>query len=443
MSSIELNGKALGAAPDARAFTVSAAYRNYVLGLLMTVGVCSWVDRQIFSVLLQSIKLEFSFTDTQLGLLGGVAFGLFYASVGLPVGWLADRFNRRNIIAISLTLWSLMTALCATATGFWSLFFARMGVGIGEAGGSPPAQSLVSDYFPPERRAFALGVLFMFIPLGFLTTFLVGGWVNEFFGWRTAFVVLGIPGILLAVILRWTLREPPRGHSENRTHVGPPPTLLSTVRYFLSRPSLRHFPLGGAIHGVGAWAAGVWTLPYFMRVHGMSSGEVGTWFAFIFGIAGAAGTFLGGHIADRIVRRTGDPRWYAWFSSAVLLGTVPFQFFVYLSPTPTPALLMLFIPMFIMHMFLGPVTGTIQNLGGVRRRAVAAAFYLFLANLVSMTCGPLIVGIVSDRFQAQYGDDALRYGILVPIVVTSVWAATHFFLAARTLREDLAAANAD
>ena len=438
MSSLELNGSR----PGAGAFRVADGYRYYVVGLLMTVGVCSWVDRQIFSVLLQSIKLEFSFTDTQLGLLGGVAFGLFYASVGLPVAWLADRFNRRNIIAISLTLWSVMTALCAAATGFWSLFFARMGVGIGEAGGSPPAQSIVSDYFPPERRAFALGVLFMFIPLGFVTTFLVGGWVNEFFGWRTAFLVLGLPGVALAVILRLSLREPPRGHSENRTQVGPPPTLLATLRYFLSRPSLRHFPLGGAIHGVGAWAAGVWTLPYFMRVHGMSSGEVGTWFAIIFGIAGSAGTFLGGHIADRIVRRTGDARWYAWFSSAVLLCSMPFQFFVYLWPTPTPALLMLFIPMFIMHMFLGPVTGTIQNLGGVRRRAMAAAFYLFLANLIAMTCGPLIVGVVSDHFQAQYGDDALRYGILIPVVVTSVWAAMHFFLAARTLREDLAAANA-
>jgi MFS family permease len=428
-------------ADASNAFSASNAYRNYVLGLLVAVGLCSWVDRQIFSVLLQSIKLEFSFTDTQLGLLGGVAFGLFYASVGLPIAWLADRVNRRNIIAISLTLWSVMTALCGTATGFWSLFLARMGVGIGEAGGSPPAQSLISDYFPPERRPFALGVLFMFIPLGFLTTFLVGGWINEFFGWRTAFIVLGVPGVLLAVILQLTLREPPRGHSEKLAHAGPQPTLLSTVRHFLKRPSLRHFPLGGAVHGIGAWAAGVWTLPYFMRAHGMSSGEVGTWFAFIFGIAGAAGTFLGGHIAGRIVAKTGDQRWYAWFSGAVIMASIPFQFFVYLWPSPTPALLMLFPAMFIMHMFLGPVTGTIQNLGGVRRRAVAAAFYLFLANLVSMTFGPLITGLVSDLFHDQYGDDALRYGILVPVVVTSVWAATHFFLAGRTLREDLAKAN--
>ncbi|HEY7841271.1 MAG TPA: hypothetical protein VIC61_06845, partial [Gammaproteobacteria bacterium] len=221
----------------------------------------------------------------------------------------------------------------------------------------------------------------------------------------------------------------------------PPPSLLATLRYFLSRPSLRHFPLGGAIHGIGAWAAGVWTLPYFVRVHGMNNYDASFWFAFIFGIAGSAGTFLGGYIADGIVRRTGDARWYAWFAGAVILVTVPFQFFIYLWPVATSALLMLFPAMFIMHMFLGPVTGTIQNLGGVRRRAMAAAFYLFLANLVAMTCGPLITGIVSDTFQARYGNDALRYGILVPVVITSIWAATHFFLAGRTLREDLAKAN--
>ena len=194
-------------------FSASQLYRNYVLGLLMTVGVFSWVDRQIFSVLLQSIKLEFSFSDTQLGLLGGVAFGLFYATVGLPIAWLADRFSRRNIIAVCLALWSLMTALCGAAGGFWSLFLARMGVGIGEAGGSAPAQSLISDYFPPERRGFALGVLFTYLPLGFLVAFLVGGWVNEFFGWRTAFAVVGLPGVVLALVLWLTLREPPARES--------------------------------------------------------------------------------------------------------------------------------------------------------------------------------------------------------------------------------------
>ena len=423
------------------AFTASNAYRNYVLALLVTVGVFSWVDRNIFSILLEAIKHDFQFSDTQLGLLGGIAFGLFYASVGLPIAWLADRYSRRNIIAVALGLWSATTALCGLATGFWTLFLARMGVGIGEAGGSPPAQSLISDYFPPERRGFALGVYFMLIPLGFLVGFLVGGWVNQFFGWRTAFMVVGLPGLLLALLLRFTLREPPRGHSENLSHSGPPPSMASTIRYFLSRSALRHLPLAGAIHGVGAWGAGVWMPAYFIRVHGMSSGEVGTWMALIFGIAGSIGAFYGGYIADYIVRRTGDVRWSTWFCSIVLLLTLPFSILVYLWPTPIPALLFFIFPILVGHMFLGPVTGMIQNLAGVRRRAMAAAFYLFLANLISMGGGPLIIGIISDLFYARFGDGSLRYSLLVLTVVTTIWASLHFFLAARTLKEDMEAAR--
>jgi predicted MFS family arabinose efflux permease len=423
-------------------FSASNAYRRYVLYLLTAVGVFAWVDRQILAVLLESIKLDFSLSDTQLGLLGGVAFGLFYAAFGIPLAWLADKWSRRNIIAIALGLWSIMTAVCGAATGFWSLFMTRVGVGVGEAGGSPPAQSLISDYFPAEQRARALGVFFMYLPLGTLVGYLSGGWVNEFFGWRTAFVVVGLPGVLLAILLRSTLREPPRGYSDRLQHSGPTPAPLSTIRYFLSRPSLRHLPLGGAVHGIGAWGVGLWMPAYFMRVHGMTSGEIGTWAALLFGIAGTAGTVCGGNLADRIAARTGDARWYAWFSGLVILASAPFSLAAYMWPTPIPALLLLILPIFSSHMFLGPVTGTIQNLGGVQRRAMAAAYYLLLANLISMTCGPLIVGIVSDHFLERYGHDSLRYSILILLIATSVWAAVHFFLAAKTLREDLAAAQA-
>jgi MFS family permease len=213
------------------------------------------------------------------------------------------------------------------------------------------------------------------------------------------------------------------------------------VAYFLSRPALRHLPVAGALHGIGAGGAGVWMPAYFMRAHGMSSGEIGTWFAFIFGIGGAAGALLGGQLADRLAQRSGDARWYAWFCAISLLVTVPFYFAVFLWPTPVPALLIFFLPILIGHLFLGPVTATIQNLGGVRRRAMAAAFYLFFANLISMTLGPLIIGLLSDYFQAQYGHDALRYSLMFLVTLTSVWSALHFFLASRTLRADLAAAN--
>ena len=422
-------------------FTVPNAYRYYVLGLLVAVGVCSWVDRTVFSVLLESIKLEFSFSDTQLGLLGGVAFGLFYASVGLPIAYLADRFNRRNIITIALFLWSLMTTLSGAAVGFVSLFLARIGVGVGEAGGAPPSQSLVSDYFPPEKRGFAMGILYLYIPLGFLVGFLIGGWIDQFFGWRKAFFVVGVPGIILSILLRLTLREPPRGHADGMQDSGVTPSLPSTILYFWSRPSMRHIPLAGAIYGVGMWAMGVWLPAYFIRVHGLGSGEVGTWMALIYGIGGGTGVIFGGYFSDRVVKATQDTRWYMWVCMLTVLMSAPFAFFVFLSKTPLPALLFLIIPITVIHMSLGPIIAMIQGLAGLRRRAVAAAFYLFLSNLVSMGAGPVIVGMVSDYFNPRYGNESLRYALLAIVVVTFLWAAIHFFLAARTLREDLALAR--
>jgi predicted MFS family arabinose efflux permease len=422
-------------------FAVSNKYRYYVLGLLGAGGVCSWVDRNVFSVLLQAIKIEFSFSDTQLGLLGGVAFALFYTSVGLPVAYLADRFNRRNIIAVALFLWSFMTTLSGMATGFVSLFLARIGVGIGEAGGAPPSQSLVSDYFPPDKRGYAMGILYLYIPLGFLVGFLIGGWINEFFGWRKAFFVVGLPGVILAAILRLTLREPPRGHAEGAQDSGVTPSLLSTIRYLWSRPAMRHIPLAGTIHGIGAWAMAVWLPSYFIRIHGMGSGEIGTWMALIYGIGGGAGVMYGGYLSDRVVKATGDARWYMWISALAVLISAPFAFLIFLSMTPFPALLSLVIPITVMHMFLGPVTAMIQGLAGLRRRAVAAAFYLFLANLVSMGVGPVVVGMASDYFNPRYGNESLRYALLVIVFVTFLWSSIHFFLAARTLREDLELAN--
>ena len=422
-------------------FTVSNTYRYYVLGLLVAVGVCSWVDRNVFSVLLESIKLEFSFSDTQLGLLGGVAFGLFYASVGLPVAYLADRFNRRNLIAIALFLWSLMTAFSGAAVGFITLFLARIGVGVGEAGGAPPSQSLVSDYFPPAKRGFAMGILYLYIPLGFLVGFLIGGWINEFFGWRRAFFVVGVPGIILALILRLTLREPPRGHAEKALDSGVTPSLYSTILYFLSRPAMRHIPLAGAISGIGLWAMGVWLPTYFIRIHGMGSGEVGTWMALIYGIGGGIGVIYGGYLSDRVVKATGDSRWYMWISALTVLISAPFAFPIFLSETPLSAFLFLILPITVLHMSLGPIIAMIQGLAGLRRRAVAAAFYLFLANLVSMGGGPTIVGMASDYFNPRYGNESLRYALLVIVFVTFLWSAIHFFLAAKTLREDLALAK--
>jgi predicted MFS family arabinose efflux permease len=410
--------------------------------LLVAVGVCAWIDRNILAVLLESIKADLEFSDTQLGLLGGAAFGVFYATVGLPVAWLADRCNRRSLIALALGMWSVMTALCALASGFGTLFVARVGVGVGEAGGSPPSQSLLCDYFPPERRAFALGVLYLYVPLGFVIGFLSGGWLNEVFGWQSTFLIVGLPGVLLAALVRLTLREPARGTLDKNSGMQPTPSLMSTLRYFAGRPALRHLPLAGAVHGIGAFAAALWLPSYFIRVFDVGSAEAGAWMAVAYGIGGGTGVLSGGFFADRLAQRTGDARWYAWSCAGALLLTVPCTFTLYLTNEPFIAVTSLVIAAFLGHTFLGPVTATMQNLAGVRRRAVAAAAYLFLVNLVSMGVGPVTVGYISDAFTPSLGDSALRFALLGVVAVTSVWAALHFFLAARTLRADLAHACA-
>ncbi len=414
----------------------SARYRAYVLGLLVVVGIVGWVDRNVFAVLLQSIKVEFALSDTALGLLGGAAFGVFYATLGLPVAWLADRCSRRSLLAGALALWSAFTAACSLATGAVSLFAARVLVGVGEAGGSPPSVALVADYFSRERRAFAFGVLYLYIPLGFVVGYLGGGWLNDLVGWRAAFVWLGLPGVALAVLVRLTLREPPRGQSDGVPVRRSAPALLDTLRYFLSRPALRHIPLGGAAHGAGAFAAALWLPAYFMRTFEMSSATAGGWLALAYGVGGGLGVFCGGYLADAIVARTRDERWYAFWPVLLLLASVPSTLALYLAPFPAVAVAALLAGAFVGHAFLGPVAELMQNLAGTERRAMAAACSVFLVTLISMGLGPVAVGYVSDALDARLGTDALRYALLAVVTATTLLAALHFGLAARALRRE-------
>ncbi len=420
------------------AFRITEMERRYVVVLLLIISVLNFVDRQIMAVLLEAIKLEFGFTDTQLGMLGGLAFAVFYSIVGIPIASLADRVNRRNIIAVTLCLWSGMTAVCGLATGFISLFLARVGVGIGEAGSSPASNSILADYYPAERRGTALAVQGMGVPLGVLTGFLVGGWVNQFFGWRAAFMVVGLPGIAVAILLRLTVREPPRGFHDTLQPQAPAPPVLTTLRYLWERPASLHLIFAAALYGLSGWGAGIWQPSFFMRSHGMTSGETGTWLAFVFGISGACGAFLGGAMGDRMFRKTQDPRWYMWISSAGILVAVPVVFLVYLWPAPIPALLFLILPTLLGHMYLGPTMSMLLGIAGSARRAVASAIYAFFVNLISMGVGPLVVGALSDSMQPRYGNDSLRYAILMVVIVATLWAAIHFLLAARTLKRDLA-----
>ena len=419
-------------------FNASRGYRAYVLALLVVVGVVGWVDRNVLAALLQSIKLDLVLSDTELGLLGGVAFGVFYATVGLPVAWLADRYERRSLIALALGLWSAMTATCGVASGFVSLFLARIGVGIGEAGGSPPSVSLVADYFGPERRARALGVLYLQIPCGFVVGYLSGGWLDDLVGWRLTFLLVGLPGVALAILLRLSLREPPRGYSEGSSGArAPTPTLAATIRFFAKQPALRYLPLAGAVHGIGAFAAALWLPAYFIRTFGVTSATAGVWLAIAYGLGGAVGVLCGGQLADALVAATRDARWYARGCAAVVAAGVPCTALVYLTDRPVVAVAALVVATLLAHMFLGPVAALIQSLAGARRRAMAAAFYLFLVNLVSMGLGPVAVGFSSDLLGGSLGNDALRYSLLAIVTATSALASCLFLVASRKLPRDL------
>ncbi len=416
--------------------------RYYVLGLLTAVGVFSWMDRQLFSILLESIKRDLHLSDTELGLLGGVAFGLFYAAVGLPLARLADRTNRRTLLVLALALWSGMTALCGLCNSFTTMFLARTGVGIGEAGSAPASQSIVSDYFPPERRGLAMGILYTFVPIGYVLAYASGGLLNETVGWRAAFFLFGLPGLLLAGLIRLTINEPRRGHSEASNVVAsPPPPLLVTLKSFARTPSLRHIPIAGALHGLGAFGAAVWVPAYFMRAHAMSSLAIGGRLALLMGTVGLSGALLGGFLCDRLIRRTHDPRWSMWVPAGFLLASVPFLIMTFTTSSSTLALAFYAVPVLCNHVVLGPIVSSMQTLAGVNKRAAVAAFYLFFVNLISMGFGPLVIGVVSDIFHARFGNASLQYSLMSLTAISCAWAALHLLLASRSIARDVLACN--
>ena len=440
MTQTEVAGERASERPGG-AFRVSRGYLNYVVAVLWVVMLLRFVDLQIVAVLLESIRREFEVSDTLLGLMTGSAFAIFYGTLGVPIAWLADRYNRRNIIVAAVGLWSAMTALCGLAGSFTSLFIARMGVGVGEAGGQPPAYSLVSDYVPPEKRSSVFAILNSAVPFGVFCGFIIGGWVNQHYGWRAAFMVVGLPGVLIALLIWLTVREPPRGLSDNRTDVAPVP-LGESLGYLWRTRSYRHLVLATTIFTLGAIGSGIWIPSFFVRVHGMASAEVAVWLAFIYGGGGVLGAMLGGYFADRLGARDNDKRWYAWLSAIAAAAILPFSFFVYLWPDPVTALLVHIGTTILMHSWMGPAYGTVQSVAGLPRRAMAAAVNGFAVNLLALGLGPLIVGAASDYFNARFGENSLRYSILTVVVVCYSWAALHFFLASRTLRQDLAAADA-
>ncbi len=416
----------------------AARYRTYVLTMLVVIYVFNFLDRQIVTILAEPIKVDLGLSDTQIGLMTGLAFAIFYTVLGIPIARLADRANRVSIIAVALVIWSGMTALCGVAQNFAQMLAARIGVGVGEAGCSPPAHSLIADYFPPDKRASALSIYALGIPLGSILGLLAGGWIAEFYGWRMAFFLVGLPGILLAVALKLTVREPIRGMSDTRATAEGQPPLVATLRTLLRNRTLVHMAMGGALTSFVGYGLGQWLPAFFIRTHGLGVGETATYFGLVLGVASAAGTFLGGAIADRLAGR--DRRVYAWLPAAGVLVAFPFFFIALLLNQPYLTIGILITPYLLNSLWLGPAFGTIQNLAPMRMRALASALLLFILNIIGLGFGPFLVGVTSDLLRGVAGGESLRYAVLLSTGVY-FWAGAHFLLAARSIRQDLDAAG--
>lgn len=418
----------------------SPAVRNYALGVLVVVYTFNFIDRQILSILIEPIKQDLGLSDGQLGLLAGFAFALFYATLGIPIARFADRSNRRSLIALALAIWSGMTALSGLAQNFWHLLIARIGVGVGEAGCSPPAHSMLADYFPANKRSTALGIYSLGIPVGIMFGFFAGGWMNEFFGWRTAFFVVGIPGLLLAILVRFTVREPERGMSEGRSIVGDQPSVTETFKYLWQKQSFRHLAFGGALTAFVGYSVVSWVPAFLIRSHGMGTGEVGTWLGLILGIPGGIGIAMGGYLADRFGAR--DNRWFLWIVTVSLLVSLPFGIGVYLAPGPYLALLLLVLPVALGNVYQATTFAQTQGLVTLRMRSVAAAVLLFILNIIGLGLGPSVTGYLSEMLRPEFGQESLRWALLI-VGLVNVWAAYHYYVAGKHLQGDLEATALD
>jgi predicted MFS family arabinose efflux permease len=370
--------------------------RAWVLAVLTLTYTFNHVDRQILVILLEPIKTELGLQDSQLGMLTGLAFAAFYATLGIPVAMWADRGNRRNIIALALTIWSAMTALCGIAQTFWHLLLARMGVGVGEAGGTPPATSMIADLYPPQERATALGVYTSGIGLGIMAGFALGGYVYELWGWRAAFFVAGIPGLLLALTVRFAIPEPVRGLADQRKDDGPAPTLAETLKFVFSQSSYLWLLAGCLLICISANAFLVFTSSHLQRTYGLTPGQVSLPLGVLIGGVGSIGAVVLGRVCDTLSKK--DLRWRPLIIAICAAIALPFAWMFLRAPNVEMAYAWNVVPSFIGLIYASVAYTASQELVKLRMRSFASAFMLFCLTLIGIGCGPWIAGLLSDHF---------------------------------------------
>jgi MFS family permease len=405
-----------------------AGYRT-TLTLLVLAYTLSISDRMILSILFPDIKAEFGLSDTQLGLLGGISFALFYSTMGLPIARLSDQYSRKRIIIASLVIFSFMTAFSGLAAGFISLLLFRIGVGIGEAGVNPASHSIIADYFPPQRRAFAMATLMLGGSFGMMLGFVGGGFIAEAYNWRIALVSVGVPGLLLAVVMARSLQEPARGTFEAETPP-PPPPILTTAATMWANPAMRHLMAGSIVAGLMSYGLTQWLPTFFIRTHDLSQSQTGLMMAGVFGILGAIGALVAGKWFDRLSIR--GFQYGMWMLAIVPFVSMPFFIMGLFADNLTTAMLLFIIPGFAGNCFLGPTLAMVQTLSPVHMRAVSSAIKMLCLNLIGLGLGPLLVGVLSDGLSPRHGEQALNVA-LAYFTLVGLWGSLHFWLCGRAL----------
>ena len=425
--------------PPAAEPAVAAPWSRYthqqrwgLLAILFLVATCNSYDHNIISVVLEPIKQEFHVSDAMLGLLGGFCFAVFYTLFGLPIARWADRGNRRTLITLALVTWSVMTALCGFAQTFWQLALYRIGVGAGESGGIPPAQSLIADYFPPQRRASALAIFTASSTVGYLLGFLVGGSITATHGWRAAFLFGGVLGLVLALVTRFGLSEPRNFHARD---AGPAPeSMRKSLRALLQKGSYRFVLAAAFLYFPFVFGVQLFIPAFLIRVLKVPLAELSTDYGAVTAVATVIGTLGGGWLADYLGRT--DIRWLGWLPAVGCALSLPLYLAQFCVHSFAPFLTITFVWSIVLSGALPPVYAAIHAVCGSRRRATAIAILLFSGTLIGAGVGPLLIGALSDVLSAHYGVDGLRYALLAvaPLVIVTGGC---FYLMGRAMPKDL------
>jgi MFS family permease len=403
-----------------------------VLLILLLAYIFNFIDRQIIGVLAVPIKAELALSDQQLGLMGGIAFALFYSGLAIPIAWLADRKSRVNIIAGSVALWSAFTALCGLAQNFWHLFLARMGVGIGEAGGVAPSYALISDFYPKEKRGRALAFFSLGIPIGSALGVFFGGWIASHLDWRSAFLIVGVAGLPAALLVKLLVPEPVRGGFDEGPSEAAPP--LPVVAGTLARnPSFWLLSFGAASGSILGYGLIFWLPSFFARSFGLELAEVGWFYGSIVLVGGVAGTWLGGWFGDRTGQ--GNPAAYALIPAICFLIAAPVFAIGLFAPSLAVGWALFAVGQMLALAWLGPVIAAVQHIVPPNMRATASASFLFINNLIGIGFGIFFLGFMSDTMTPLHGDQALKYSILYGLVFYLL-SAGFYLVASRRLSRD-------